>query len=566
MPDSSSFEFGPFRLDAEKGVLWRSGELVHLTPKALALLLALVEHRGDVVSKEELLSRVWPDAAVEEANLSVTVSALRRALGPQPDGRSYLQTVPRRGYRFDAEIKAEAGSQELGLAVLPFACLGPETEAHLGLALADALIGRLTEAEGLRVRPTGAVAAYVDNPKPPREAAKELGVDAVVTGTLQRDAGRVRVSVQLVPLPAALRPWAHSFDTDWTDLFSVQDELAERVAEVLSLRLARGRDTQRHRPGPEAYEAYLRGRYLWARFDPASLGKAFGYYGQAARLDPLFAAPHAGLADAHLLLGLGGVVPPREAWGLTEECADRALALDPSFAEAHTSRAYARLFRDWDWEGARLALDRATTLAPRLASVHLWRGLFLALAGDLAGARSAVDRGRGIDPLSGFALGLQCFFHEMVGEYEEELALARQAVELRPEHFLGYRTLGHANVMLGKVKEGEAALQRAVELTEGGPAMRAHLAWALVRAGEPEKARRALEALDAAATTTFVSPCQRAALLGALGDLEGGLARFEEGVEQRDPWAVFAGVAPLLAPFRAEPRFQALLRRMGVPS
>ncbi len=120
MPDSSSFEFGPFRLDAEKGVLWRSGELVPLTPKALALLLALVEHRGDVVSKEELLGRVWPDAAVEEANLSVTVSALRRALGPQPDGRSYLQTVPRRGYRFDAEVKAEAEARrhELGLAVL----------------------------------------------------------------------------------------------------------------------------------------------------------------------------------------------------------------------------------------------------------------------------------------------------------------------------------------------------------------------------------------------------------------------------------------------------------------
>lgn len=566
MRDSGSFEFGPFRLDAQKSVLWRDGELVPLTPKALGLLAALVEHRGDVVSKEELLGRVWPDAAVEEANLSVTVSALRKVLDPRPEGGSYIQTVPRRGYRFDAKVEAGPGGDELGLAVLPFTCLGPETDEHLGLALADALIGRLTEADGVRVRPTGAVAAYATDPKPPRDAAKALGVDAVVTGTLQRDGGRVRVSVQLIPLPAALRPWAHSFDTDWTDLFSVQDELADRIAQVLSLRVGRAPSPARPRPVPEAYEAYLRGRYFWARFDPAGLGKAFGYYGEAVRLDPSFAAPHAGLADSHLFLGLGGVLDPREAWALTEECAQRALALDPSFAEAHVSGAYARLFRDWDFAGTRLALDRATSLAPGQASVHLWRGLFLALAGDLAGAQAAVDRGRAIDPLSSLGLTLRCLFHDIRGEHEEQLRLARQAIELRPELFLGHWRLGHASVQLGAMDAGKAALRRAVELTEGGPVMRAHLAWALARSGEIAEARRELESLDEAASSTFVSPCQRAAVLWTLGDLEGALARFEEGMEQRDPWAVFAGAAPLLMPYRSEPRFAALLLRMGIPA
>jgi len=562
MRDSGSFEFGPFRLDVDKSVLWRDGELVPLTPKALGLLAALVQHRGDVVSKAELLGRVWPDAAVEEANLSVTVSALRKVLDPRPEGGSYVQTVPRRGYRFDAPLEAGPGGDELGLAVLPFTCLGPETDEHLGVALADALIGRLTEADGVRVRPTGAVAVYAIAPKPPREAAKELGVDAVVTGTLQRDGGRVRVSVQLIPLPAALRPWAHSFDIDWTDLFSVQDELADRIVHVLSLRVARARNPAR--PVPEAYEAYLRGRYFWARFDPTGIGKAFGYYGEAVRLDPSFAAPHAGLADSHLLLGLGGVLHPREAWALTEECAERGLALDPLLAEAHVSRAYARLFRNWDWEGTRLALDRATSLAPGQASVHLWRGLFLALAGDLAGAKAAVDRGRAIDPLSSLGLGLRCLFHDMRGEHEEQLRLARQAIELRPELFLGHWRLGHASVQLGAMDAGKAALRRAVALTEGGPVMRAHLAWALARSGEIAEARLELEALDEAASSTFVSPCQRAIVLFALGDVEGALARFEEGMEQRDPWAVFVGASPLLAPYRSDQRFAALLARIGV--
>jgi DNA-binding winged helix-turn-helix (wHTH) protein/tetratricopeptide (TPR) repeat protein len=565
MPEPRPFEFGPFRLDTEKSVLWRSDQLVPLTPKALALLQVLLEHGGDVAPKQTLMGQVWPDAAVEEANLSVTVAALRKALGPQPDGRPYVQTVPKRGYRFDAPLHVAGSGPELGLAVLPFSCLGPETEEHLGIGLTDALIGRLTEVEGLRVRPTGAVAHYLVHPKAPREAAKELGVDAVVGGTVQRDAGRIRVSVQLVPLPAALRPWADSFDADWTDLFGVQDVLAERVAQALSLRLRVPKASAvRRTPQPEAYEAYLRGRYFWSRFDPPGLGKAFGYYGEAARLDPRFAEPHAGLAGCHLLLGLGGLLAPRDAWNLTEECAERALGLDPSCAEALVSRAYARLFRDWDWEGARLALEQATALAPGQASGHLWRGLFLALVSDLPGARRAIHRGREIDPLSGLASALRCVFYEIVEDFEEEVVLARRAIELRPDNFLGHWSLGLANVLLGRTRPARKALQRALELTEQGLVMRAQFAWALARAGETREARERLDALDALAENTFVSPCQRGAVLAALGDVEKGLARLEEGLEQRDAWAVFMGAGPRFAPFRGEPRFQRLLERVGL--
>ena len=231
------YEFGPYRLDAEKSVLWRADTLVSLTPKALALLDALVEAGGDVVPKADLMARVWPDTAVQEANLSVTVATLRRALGNQDNGRSWIETVPRRGYRFDGPVKGPAGAEWVTLAVLPFEVLGPAAEPHVGLGLADALISRLTGLDGLRVRPTAAVTHLSGQHVAPRDAAVDLGVDAVLTGTVRQEGERVRLSLQLVPRRADLRPWARQVDTPFTDLFGVEDRLAEEVAGLLHARL-----------------------------------------------------------------------------------------------------------------------------------------------------------------------------------------------------------------------------------------------------------------------------------------------------------------------------------------
>jgi DNA-binding winged helix-turn-helix (wHTH) protein len=397
MNAAASFEFGPFRLDPDKRVLWRGGEVVGLTPKALALLQVLVEHGGDVVPKQELMTRVWPDTVVEEANLSVTVAALRKVLGDQPDGRSYVQTVPRRGYRFVAPVRGPVSTARLTLAVLPFKDLGPQPQSHLGLGMADAVINRLATCEDLLVRPTGAVFHYADAPKSPREAGRELGVGAVVDGTVQRRGERVRVTVHVVALCPEAQPWAGSFDAESPDLFAVQDTVAERIAEALRARL---RPTEKpasetsRKPNREAHEAYLRGRYFWARFDPAGIGKAFGCFGEAATLDPGYGAPHAGLAAAHVILGFSGVARPYEAWQLASECAERALASDPTLAEAHVARAYVALFRDWEWETARASLERAATLSPGAPGVHQWFGLFLAAAGDLEGAQRELARAR----------------------------------------------------------------------------------------------------------------------------------------------------------------------------
>ena len=210
----AEFEFGSFRLDAGKAVLWHEGALVPLTPKVLALLHVLVEARGDVVPKADLMARVWPETVVGDANLSVTVSALRRGLGRHDGDPAWVETVPRRGYRFAGPLRAPAAEPALVLAVLPFRGLGPEGQDHLGLGIADALIGALTGVENVTVRPTGAVAHFAHRPVAPLEAAEALGADAVLDGTVQRQGRRVRIAVQLVPRRAGLPAWAEHFETE----------------------------------------------------------------------------------------------------------------------------------------------------------------------------------------------------------------------------------------------------------------------------------------------------------------------------------------------------------------
>ena len=563
----SVFEFGDFRFDADKPVLWRGGRVVPVTPKALDLLRALVEHGGDVVSKAELMCRVWPDTTVEEGSLTVLVAALRRAVDPRADGGSCIQTVPRRGYRFDASLRSPAGTGRLALAALPFTFLGPDDDPYLGLAVADAVIGRLAREPGVLVRPTLAVSQYGREPRAPREIAAELGVDALLTGTLQRHGARVRVSVQLVPRVRAVKFWASTMEVDAADPFTLQDAVAEEVLSRLRPRLREertgsptGRAWRR-----ESQEAYQRGRFFWARFTPQALGKAFAHFGAAASLDPRQAAPFAGLADAHLLLGLAGLSAPVAAWGRVLECAARALERDPDHGEAHATRAYARLFRDHDWGAARADLDRAVALAPASASVYFWRGLFRGLRGEMTAARRDVARGREIDALSIVGHAFACFLHEIAGENEEAIQPAGRAVQLRPESFLGYRCLGLAYVRLGRTGPGLRALRRAVELTGEGPAMRALLARALAETGAKREARRELAALDALSATTFVSPSARAAVRVALGDPTGALDLLERGAADREALVLFIRADPGFIPLRAQPRFRALLDRIGFP-
>ena len=544
-------------------MLWRGDALVEVAPRALDLLGALVARAGDVATKEELLREVWPDTFVEEANLSVNVAALRKALGEGPSGHAYIQTVPRRGYRFVPPPAAgEAAPRRLRVAILPFRDLGSAAEDYVGVGTAVALITRLSRIPSLVVRPTSAVLKYAESPGDAREAARELQVDAVVEGTVQRSGSRVRVTVHLVRAADEGAAWSDSFEEDVDGLFAVQDRAAERVARALDVEL-RGADrallARRDTGDPRAAQAYLKGRYFWSRFTPEWMARAFASFQEAAERDPAYALPHAGLADAFLVLGFSGLVPPADAWGKAEDAAREALRLDPALGDAHIALGYVRLFREWDWSGARASLERALELNPG-APAHQWLGLFLAMEGDLAGASFHVERASELEPLSLVTGALRGLVLYLSGRHEEELAHYRALAEMHPEHFIALWGLGLALEHAGRGEESAETLRRAATLAGEGPMLRAVLARAEALAGRSGEARRILDSLDGGGA--HASDYQRAAAEAALGETDAALGHLEAAAASREPWMVWIRADPMLAALRAEPRFAALVVRV----
>jgi TolB-like protein len=555
-------EFGPFRLDTSKRVLWRGRDLVSVPPKALDLLVALVEQRGDVVPKEELLRRVWPDTYVEEANLSVNASILRKVLGTQEDGRPFLENVPRRGYRFVAEARAQAAAGPPSLAVLPFRMLGGGAEdEYLGVGMADALITKLGRVGRLIVRPTTSVLKYATDAADPRTAGRDLKVDSVLTGTLQREKGRLRVSVQLVPVDTGSPAWGETFEEPLTSLFAVQDAVAARVARALELELRppeKERLARPHTEDAEAYRSYLKGRYFWTRFTGPWLEKALAAFQEAAEKDPSYALPHAGLADAYLIFGFAGLLPARDVWPLAAASARRAIELDDSLAAAHGSLAFVVLFQDWDWAAAEESLTRALDLAPNSRDVHQGYGLFLDMRGRFDEAQEHNARAQELDPLSVVGSALAAFQHHLDGSMDDALAQWQATVELDPNHFLGRWGLGHAYQALGRHEEAVREHEAGARLAGEAPWFRPVLARSLALAGR----RKDAKALIRDEEGIHLSHYQRATVHLALDDHDKALLCLERAAEERDPWMVFIKVDPMLAPLRKQARFRAQQRRV----
>jgi DNA-binding winged helix-turn-helix (wHTH) protein/tetratricopeptide (TPR) repeat protein len=548
--EHGTLEFGPFRLDPAKRLLWRDGRLVGLPPKAVDLLLALVEQAGEVVGKQELMDRVWPDTFVEEANLSVNVATIRKQLG---DEHPFIETVSRRGYRFVGAVKRQG---RLRLAVLPFRALGPETSenAYLGIGLADAIINRLASSGPVSVRPTRLVQKYAGAEIEPSRVAQELQVDAILDGTLQMDGTRVRVSVQMVPVREATAGWAERFEAERTTIFDLQDAIAERVGRALEFHLGE-RKTRRSAVDFEAYQHYAKGRYFWSRFSPSEIEKAFVCFDKAASVDRTFALPHSGLAEAYLVVGAVGAAPKSIAWSRAAKAAERALELDDSLAEAHVSLGALALFQSWDWEKAGREFEMAMTLNPGTAGPHQWYALYLHIRGRFAEAQRELAHARELDPLSVIVHTQIALHGYLSGDHEEELLACQKAVELEPNQFLPHWSLGVAYANLGRLEDALVCHRRAVELSGGIGALRASVARTLAQMGRTKEARTELEA-KATSRAGAISPYSRVSALVALGDHDAALKDLERAAKERDPWIVWMNVDPLIAALRGQPRFE----------
>lgn len=546
---TESHTFGPFRLDAAKLVLWRENEVVSLPPKAVALLATLVSAGGDVVSKDELLSRVWPDVTVEESNLTVTMSALRKCLGRRRDGRPYIETLSRRGYRF-CPSPPEVSAPSLG--VLPFRNLSGSDDNGLGIAMADAIITRLAGTGRVAVRPTSAVVRFARRRPDPHAAGRELSVDAVLEGHFQRQRDRLRVTAQLVPTNEASPSWSTRFEGPFADLFALQDGLADELAAALRLRLdARERKSLKRHPTSslEAYQAFARGVHFWFRLTSPSLRQAISCFDEALGHDPAYSLALVGKASVYIALAVTGGLAPREAWPQAAEAIGRALDAGPPLAIAHVADAYLNVLAGWDWPKAEAAMGRALAIDERSVNAHQWNALLQLCQGRLEEGDESAARALAQDPVSVVAYALRGLRWTLAGEDERALERYVKVVELEPTHVIGHWGRGVSLVRLGRHVEGLSALRHACDTSGGNPALCAYLAWGLGATGRVEEARTALARVESS-SAAYVSPYLRAGVHVVLGEDEEALSRLAEAASERDPWILFLGVDPKLAPLR----------------
>ena len=610
--------FGSFRLDPEMRLLLRGEEPVALRPRVFDTLKLLAEKRGEVVSKEELLETVWPDTVVEENNLNQNILVLRRVFNANGGDGVRIETVPRRGYRLIAApgeddpspAVALAPIEELpartsgargwpwlagmaiaavavamvipgigwirglrhpirpiagvrSIAVLPLKTLGAEGDDPLGLGLTDAVITRLGYVRSLRVRPTEAVAMLSSPGSDPVATGRALSVDSVLVGQIQRSGERVRVTVRLVGVHEGADLWTEKFDVRAADLFSIEDTISEAMVSALAASLSIA-DNERKQVGrdrpttPQAYEAYLRGRYLWNRRGGRDLVAAAREFDASIAADPLFAPAWSASADAHVLLG----PDERKEFALARKAAERALELDPTLAEAHASLAMALFFGEWDFAGAEREFKKATDLAPGYVTAHHWYAYWLVAVGRFDEAVAQMLIAREIDPTSLVVNRDVGHILLYARRYDEAAAELRETLRRDPSFPSARVLLIETLIASGKSAEASEELR---SLPEGDATRRQFEAILEQQAGRPEKLRRLAAEKARSVESGAIHSDAMAAVYGPLGEKAEAFRWLERAFAERRFYLIFLKVDPAFDSIRGDSRFADLVRRVGLP-
>jgi TolB-like protein/Flp pilus assembly protein TadD len=530
-----------------------------------------VKEAGQLVRRADLIEAVWPDTVVEDNNLSVNISLLRKALG-ENNGGKYIETVSRRGYRFTAQVRdaytnAHASARTLPIAVLPFKQnTAQKSKDYLGIGLCDTLITRLSNVSRFAVRPTSTVVRYAEDRIEPLAAGRELKVDYVVDGRIRRAGEILRVNVQLLRISEEAICWAGQFDEKLTDVLQLEDSIAEQVALALIPQMTaaeRERLAKRGTDNAEAFEAYLRGRFHFNSLTEDGFAKALAAYESAVKLDPSYALAYTGIADYYYFLAVWGVMPSDKCLAACEAAARRAIEIDPNLAEAHAALGFALSGR-FKWaEGERHVL-RALELSPNSALAHLRYGNHLVQQGFVEEAVQQARRSIELDPLSPvhqFSLGWGLYFARRFEEALEQYQSTIRAHPLNPMAHFGFAWVAR---YVGRHDEALSAMKRAEELSNGSFMMMTGRGTVYAAAGMRREAEQVLENIAVLPAQCYVIPYHIALIYHFLGDKEKTLLVLEEAFEQRDLWLVWIGVEPAFDNLRSDTRFRRLLELTGL--
>ncbi|HJX92264.1 MAG TPA: winged helix-turn-helix domain-containing protein [Pyrinomonadaceae bacterium] len=564
-------------MDTARRLLLRGNESLPLTPRIFDTLVYLVENQGRMISKEELMKAIWPNAFVEENNLTQSVSALRRILGERRGENRYIVTVPGHGYRFAAivkkneEVEAVATRSARTIAVLPFK---PLVEKHrdeaLELGMADALIIRLSTVNDFVVRPLTSVRRYFSLNQDAQVAGEDLDVESVLDGNIQRAKDRIRVTARLINVSDGASLWVGTFDEEFTDVFSVQDAISERVAEALKLTLtsqARHGLTRRYTDNTSAYELYLQGRYHWSKLIPPEVRVAIKYFEQAIEVDPNYALAYTGMAVAYVSLPISCDARPEEAFPSAKHAAVKALTLDESLPDAHAYLAFVNFWFDWNWDKAESEIKRGLALNPNSAEAHRAYGILLSQTGRIQEAIQQGTRARELDPLSLITRTNEALFYYFARDYEAAQERIEKTLDLEPGFWVALLTRAKIFLRQGKFDQAVADLIKAKESSGGSSQPLAMLAYLFAIMGRRTEALGLLHELEEISAQRYVPPYNFALTYFGLQDDIRVFEWLERAYQLRDVLlAAFINNEPWWDELRDDKRFQSILERMGLQS
>jgi TolB-like protein/DNA-binding winged helix-turn-helix (wHTH) protein len=615
---SNQVRFGAFALDLQTAELRDNGHKFTLQEQPFRVLVVLLEHPGRLVTREELKRKLWPaDTFVDfDRGLNKAVNRLREALGDSTENPRFIETLPRKGYRFICPLATPVGpspehkiaevspstertahkfrqraawiggtflilatagqlmwrtvwvDHSLGairsIAVLPLEDLsGDATQEYFADGLTDELITDLGQIGSLRVISRTSVMRYKGARKPLPEIARELDVDAVVEGTVLRSGDQVRITAQLIQARVDKQLWADTYQGDVRDVLGLQNQVASAIARQIRVKLSPEQQAALENAraiNPEAYEAYLRG--VSQRRTVDGFHQKIAYFERALARQPDYAEAHVGLADAYMFLGHMVALPPQEAFPRAKSEALKALQLDDSQAEAHELLGTVKFLYDWDFPGAEKEFQRALVLNPNSVDAHHYYSDFLSAMGRPDEAIAEEIRIRQIDPLSVSAeLAMQQYW---AGRYDPAIENARSVLAIDPNHYAGHLCLGLALEQKRQFPEAIVELQKAVDSSNEQMWM-AFVAHAKALAGDKAGARKILGDLEALSRRTYVSPFLFALVYPDLGDKEQAFFWLEKCYQGREHDLVFSRVWPMFDSLRSDPRYQDLMRRVGLP-
>ena len=625
MPSSRQYVFGEFCLDAQQRALFCRRQFISLTPKSLETLLFLVERHGRIVEKKELMDAVWPDTFVEEISLARNISVLRKALSGGDDGQTFIETVPKRGYRFSAPVEvldqessvaaspamparekgwaSESRGRRLALALLAVPLLAgaglvllrrnaaparsPETQAvmlavlpvqnltgdpeleYLSDGLTEEMIAQLGSMNPGRL---GVIArtssmAYKSTQKTAGQIGQELGVDYVLESSVRGTGERLRITTQLIRTRDQTHLWAESYDRTPSDTLSLENEIGREVANRIRLSMSpteRSKLEHARSLNPQAYAAYLKGRYFWNKRTPEAMSKAEKFFQQAIAADPDYAPAYAGLSDCYQVMVNVGQLKAGEGFARARTAALKALELDSTLAEAHTSLASIKEDYDWDWPGAESEYEQALAFNANYATAHHWYGNFLASLERFDQATEEIKKAEALDPLSPVLELVLAQGYCQVGSCEQAIEQLKKTVETYPDFAEAHGALAEVYAHQGMYQDYLTERQKEANLTPSRAPLWM-LGYALAMAGHKREALAVLRKIERQSDTEHRDYSQ-AVIYAAVGDNDHAFARLEGAKASHDPYMAYFRADIKLDRLKSDPRYAGLVRQMNMPA